>query len=884
MYEQGIAGMRYSISDTAEYGDLTRGPRIIDAGVKAEMRKILDEIQDGRFAEEWVAEAHRGGRPELRGMMPWIVSGRFVSIDAQPDTGYFATVDAATGALAAAVPHGYPEGAISSEGFISQKLYAVVATDDAVWLGGEPHVLIELDPDTLTTRRFWYTNPGLGDVGGGGDIQAIAVTEDRVWAGCHCWGSVGQFDPLAPGEWSNYRDWVQWFRTQANPPVRAVFGVDRAGSELADAFQPELTGDDGVWAIIEDSNGVMWFGGEFTSASGRYPGGFVRYADTEDPTPIELVAAGSRWSYWHDPAAPPTNWRSDAFDASAWPVGRAELGFGDGDEATVLDPQRWTRSAYFRQEFTLTDTDTATALALEVVADDGYVAWLNGTEVERVNLAPGPVGHTQWATASIWGSAEQTPTRTSLPVGLLRDGVNVLTVQVANGNTGDLSFAASLHADASQPLVGPPPLGPPPEPAPMLVSDLTTPTQVTLRWTHPTGADVATYEVRRDGVVIGTSSTSFSDTDVVAGATHVYDVVTVGLDGQRSRPSNAVTATVGQRADSGRSWARTQGAGWRWTATEPAADWTAPDFDDAAWSTGSGRIGHDTGGLDTDTGPTSDLWLRSTFTVSSARSTPEQILLFVDRDDGIVVHLNGAEVHRDNLPVGPISMATEPRVGVWRPNDRALHYAMIPGDLLRAGTNTVAVRLVNSTGSTDIKARLGMLSLDYDRPGIAGSSPTRPSGLAAVAGASGVSLTWRPSSDDGVVTGYVVLRDGAAVGASATPGFFDPAPAGDHTYTVVAVDSYGGRSRPSAPTTVTIQEAGPAPLGADVCVRREAAGGGVRLDWGLPGNAITVRRNGSWLTTISGADGRYIDRDGTSADSYQVRNYGAGGRTIDCTP
>ncbi|HWW53253.1 MAG TPA: ketol-acid reductoisomerase, partial [Acidimicrobiales bacterium] len=56
MYEEGIAGMRYSISDTAEYGDLTRGPRIVSPEVKAEMRRILDEIQDGRFADEWIAE------------------------------------------------------------------------------------------------------------------------------------------------------------------------------------------------------------------------------------------------------------------------------------------------------------------------------------------------------------------------------------------------------------------------------------------------------------------------------------------------------------------------------------------------------------------------------------------------------------------------------------------------------------------------------------------------------------------------------------------------------------------------------------------------------------------------------------------------------------
>jgi ketol-acid reductoisomerase len=94
MYEQGIGGMRYSISDTAEYGDVTRGPRIITDETKAEMRRILDEIQSGTFAEEWIAES-RGGRArfqglrdagkahqieavgaELRGMMPWISAGK----------------------------------------------------------------------------------------------------------------------------------------------------------------------------------------------------------------------------------------------------------------------------------------------------------------------------------------------------------------------------------------------------------------------------------------------------------------------------------------------------------------------------------------------------------------------------------------------------------------------------------------------------------------------------------------------------------------------------------------------------------------------------------------------------------------------------------------
>src|SRR3954469_15972527 len=64
MYENGIGGQRYSISDTAEYGDLTRGPRIVNSAVKDEMRRVLGEIQDGTFAREWVAEDDNG-RPNF---------------------------------------------------------------------------------------------------------------------------------------------------------------------------------------------------------------------------------------------------------------------------------------------------------------------------------------------------------------------------------------------------------------------------------------------------------------------------------------------------------------------------------------------------------------------------------------------------------------------------------------------------------------------------------------------------------------------------------------------------------------------------------------------------------------------------------------------------
>ena len=96
IYEGGIANMRYSVSNTAEYGDYSRGPRIIDEHVRAEMKKILAEIQSGRFAREWVLENTAGQASfkamrrrnaehpiekvgeQLRAMMPWIKQNALV--------------------------------------------------------------------------------------------------------------------------------------------------------------------------------------------------------------------------------------------------------------------------------------------------------------------------------------------------------------------------------------------------------------------------------------------------------------------------------------------------------------------------------------------------------------------------------------------------------------------------------------------------------------------------------------------------------------------------------------------------------------------------------------------------------------------------------------
>tara|TARA_E500000178_G_C17026847_1_gene758445 strand:+ start:1262 stop:2281 length:1020 start_codon:yes stop_codon:yes gene_type:complete len=96
IYEGGIANMRYSISNTAEYGDLTRGPRVVNNDAKNEMKKILEEIQTGKFARDWILECKSGQLnfkaerkiqqnkqieevgQKLRKMMPWITANKIV--------------------------------------------------------------------------------------------------------------------------------------------------------------------------------------------------------------------------------------------------------------------------------------------------------------------------------------------------------------------------------------------------------------------------------------------------------------------------------------------------------------------------------------------------------------------------------------------------------------------------------------------------------------------------------------------------------------------------------------------------------------------------------------------------------------------------------------
>ncbi|HEY5909286.1 MAG TPA: hypothetical protein VJA21_01640 [Verrucomicrobiae bacterium] len=163
---------------------------------------------------------------------------------------------------------------------------------------------------------------------------------------------------------------------------------------------------------------------------------------------ISLIPAGAVWEYLDTGLDPGSAWRAPAFDASAWASGPAQLGFGDGDESTVLNsgtPQGRLITAYFRHRFVLAGAGGISNLTASLVYDDGAVVYFNGVEAFRVGMPPGPVSYSTLASTTVSDNALYTA---SLNPALLVRGTNVVAVEVhqVNSLSTDLSFDFALTA------------------------------------------------------------------------------------------------------------------------------------------------------------------------------------------------------------------------------------------------------------------------------------------------------------------------------------------------------------------------------------------------------------------------------------------------------
>jgi hypothetical protein len=164
-----------------------------------------------------------------------------------------------------------------------------------------------------------------------------------------------------------------------------------------------------------------------------------------------IIPLDGTWRYLDNGSNQGTNWTAISFPDGSWPSGPAELGYGDRDEATVVNsgnPNNRYVTTYFRRRFSVPDTTAYNALTLKVIRDDGIVVHFNGREVMRNNLPAGTIDFSTLASTSIDNAAEFTLLTTNLASSLLVNGTNVLAAEIHqfSRNDNDISFALELSA------------------------------------------------------------------------------------------------------------------------------------------------------------------------------------------------------------------------------------------------------------------------------------------------------------------------------------------------------------------------------------------------------------------------------------------------------
>jgi hypothetical protein len=173
------------------------------------------------------------------------------------------------------------------------------------------------------------------------------------------------------------------------------------------------------------------------------------------PTTTTLIPRGATWKYLDTGVNAGTVWRETTYDDSAWAAGPAELGFGDGGEATVIsfgpDPAMKYITTYFRHAFNVANPSSFATLNMWLLRDDAGVVYINGSEIFRSpNMPPGTITS---STLSVGSSAENAIDTTTVGAGVLRTGANVAAVEIHQQaiDSSDLSFNFELTGVAPAP-------------------------------------------------------------------------------------------------------------------------------------------------------------------------------------------------------------------------------------------------------------------------------------------------------------------------------------------------------------------------------------------------------------------------------------------------
>lgn len=407
--------------------------RAFGAGNRVDVTKVVRmNATSGRPDAGW--------KPVLAGKSGWSVvatadgqvvhlGGEFASVNGDPATNTYAVVDGNTGALVPGANHGLPVPPHRAWP-VGGVIYDLEIQGNLVYLAGAEHFYQLRNARTGANVNLVLTwpekAPNLFN-----DTQVINVFGGTLFVGCHCARHFG------------------FQNMEANPGNGVQF------NSLTDYN----TGGDGVWAQGLAPDGCMWFGGEIygsTRIVGRadgvngWVGHLARYCGADGPEPlppseIPLVPSGDSWKV-STAATWPNGWADPGFNDGGWPIASTEMGYGDGDEATVISNANRTVGVLARKNFTVSNPDIFTHLRLRLVADDGVTVWINGQPRLAHRMPEGALEPTTLANTTAWGAAERDFTEFAIDADDLVAGQNTIAVSIhqAWANSADLSMDLEL--------------------------------------------------------------------------------------------------------------------------------------------------------------------------------------------------------------------------------------------------------------------------------------------------------------------------------------------------------------------------------------------------------------------------------------------------------
>jgi hypothetical protein len=426
-----------------------------------------------------------------------------------------------------------------------------------------------------------------------------------------------------------------------------------------------------------------------------------------------VVPLGATWRYLDNGTDQGVSWQLSLFDDSGWSAGPAELGYGDGDEATVVGFGGVTSNkfitTYFRHVFNVEEPGAFSSLVLRMVRDDGAIVYLNEMEIFRSNMPTGAVDYLTRAPRTIGGTEEDAFFNTLVDPSLLVFGPNVLAVEIHQDttNSSDISFNLELLANA-------------PATAPTI--SLTAPTNGS---TFVAGANITINATAydRDGTI---ALVEFFDgtTKIGEDSTFPYSIVLNNPPQGTHTLTARVTDNLGTMTVSAPvtvivlpppvfTTLIESNAVWKYLddGSDQGAAWRLLTYNDSSWLEGAAELGYGDGdevtivrSNRTDGSKIMTTYFRKSFSVASA-ATYTNLIVRLRRDDGGIVYINDVEVFRSNMPTGAVHYLTVS--GGTIGSETTFFATNVNPNVLQGGNNIIAVEIHQSgTNSTDVSFNL----------------------------------------------------------------------------------------------------------------------------------------------------------------------------------